>query len=166
MSTELIAIIISLSIISGLATILVSIISETENKTKISNKLLLCGSILTVVGIVILYLTLKAVNNADITKAELIDTIVEEYEIIKIDDSNIYTYAEHVVEYTNPDTDILIFENNSENAFKVVKESKKYLLDTFIESYDIKVRYTVYIDKETKDIMENIIEKQGLIWKK
>lgn len=166
MSTELIAIIISLSIISGLATILVSIIFETENKTKISNKLLLCGSILTVVGIVILYLTLKAVNNADITKAELIDTIVEEYEIIKIDDSNIYTYDEHVVEYTNPDTDILIFENNSENAFKVVKESKKYLLDTFIESYDIKVRYTVYIDKETKDIMENIIEKQGLIWKK
>lgn len=166
MSTELIAIIISLSIISGLATILVSIIFETENKTKISNKLLLCGSILTVVGVVILYLTLKSVTNADITKAELIDTVVEEYEIIKIDDSNIYTYDGHVVDYTNPDTDILIFENNSENAFKVVKESKKYLLDTFIESYDIKVRYTVYIDRDTKDIMENIIEKQGLIWKK
>lgn len=166
MSAELIAIIISLSIISGLATILVSIIFETENKTKISNKLLLCGSILTVVGVVILYLTLKSVTNADITKAELIDTVVEEYEIIKIDDSNIYTYDGHVVDYTNPDTDILIFENNSENAFKVVKESKEYLLDTFIESYDIKVRYTVYIDRETKDIMENIIEKQGLIWRK
>ena len=111
-------------------------------------------------------LTLKSVTNADITKAELIDTVVEEYEIIKIDDSNIYTYDGHVVDYTNPDTDILIFENNSENAFKVVKESKEYLLDTFIESYDIKVRYTVYIDRETKDIMENIIEKQGLIWRK
>lgn len=181
MSTQLAAFTMSISFVLGLILLLVSGIYEKKEasivainkataakKSQVHRKMkitLLSGIILTSLSLTIFINCLTVVRNPETPiKDSSVETAVNE--IIKIDSNNLYFKDGETFRYTDISRDIEIKENTSEYNFELVTESTRYLLDTFIESYRVSSKYIIYVDKETKEILEKIISSKNIIWLK
>ena len=181
MSAKLAAFIMSSTFMIGTVLLLVSsiyekkeqntvIITEDDNikKLKIHKKMtiyLTSGALLMIISLVIMINSIVAVRDPD-TQTKSTENIVTSSEIIKIDSNNLYFKDGRTFRYTDNSRKIEVRENTSDCNFELVTKSTRHLLDTFIESYRTENKYIIYVDKETKETLEKIIENENIIWSK
>lgn len=162
MSLTVTCIIIAILIVGGLTTVVVSIPIEKSNKIKLSNKMLLVGSIMALLGMLSMYYVLNIRYTDNDIKSET--ETIQEYDIFKIDTSSIYTASYDALDYVNGVCDVEILVNNDEYSNKVLEVTNKKLIDSFIEMNIVSMKYIVYVDEDTAYMMNKLIDNRGLIW--
>lgn len=168
-SARVASIMVSLTIIFGLCMIVLGCILEkykTEECKKKANIALVIGVISLMIGFTFLYIATAAVRNPDMKVKNTTETS-EELNIDKVGHAEIYLENGTHFNYGDKHYNVEIRLNDEDNSFKVVKNTKSHLLDYFVESYRYEYKYIVYVDAETKELMDILVNSRpDLLWER
>lgn len=160
---------ISVAILMGLGftlMFLACIFEKSENKTRNKNagKMSFVGFVILITSMIGFFIGTGGARNTS-TPIKSTEHIVEEINITEISDRAVILENDTAFDYVNGEEDVEVLLNTNDKQYKVVKYTDRHLLDYFVETYRHETRYEVYVDEETKESMDSLMEYTSTLWK-